>query len=528
MFEIRCAALTALSAILLMAPASFSQSLGWPSAGHDLRDSHWASAETKLNSENVSGLTVKWKFTTQDDVSATPSVDSTGSYVYFPDWSGNLYKLSAATGATVWTHTMTDYGLTPGIISRTTPTLYGEKVIVGASMPLAMSESDPNPSGAYVLALNASDGSLIWSTLLDPDLNAISTSSPIIYEGIAYVGVSSTEEGLTHPTFRGSLVAISLATGEILWRTYFVPNTYSGAPVWSSTPVIDLARSQIYVTTGNNYLVPLSVQLCERGVLGNRAALLGCQASDNFEDSIVALDLATGTIKWARRCSAQDAYITPCRSDGGTCPDPEGQDLDFGAGANLFTATINGVPTQLVGAGQKSGVYWAVSPTTGVPVWYTVVGPSGKLGGIEWGTASDNQRVYVAVVNSAQQTYVLQPSGLSWNGSYWAALDAGTGKILWQVPDPGYSTVFPDHHALALGPLTVANGVVYVPSMSGQMYALDAATGATLWSFQAPGSVNAAPAVLNGTLYWGTGYHHFPIKQPIGTASNTFYAFSLP
>ena len=206
-----------------MAPASFSQTPGWPSAGYDLRDSHWAPAETKLNSENVSGLTVKWKFTTQDDVSATPSVDSTGSYVYFPDWSGNLYKLSTATGATIWTHTMADYGMPPGIMSRTTPTLYGQKVIIGASVPLAASESDPNPFGAYLLALNSSDGSLIWSTLLDPDLNAISTASPIIYEGIAYVGVSSTEEGLGHPTFRGSLVAISLATGKILWRTHFAP-----------------------------------------------------------------------------------------------------------------------------------------------------------------------------------------------------------------------------------------------------------------------------------------------------------------
>jgi Bacterial Ig-like domain (group 3)/FG-GAP-like repeat/Putative Ig domain/FG-GAP repeat len=60
------------------------------------------------------------------------------------------------------------------------------------------------------------------------------------------------------------------------------------------------------------------------------------------------------------------------------------------------------------------------------------------------------------------------------------------------------------------------------------MYALDAATGATLWSFIAPGSVNAAPAVVNGTLYWGTGYHNFPATAPLGTASNTFYAFSLP
>jgi polyvinyl alcohol dehydrogenase (cytochrome) len=64
--------------------------------------------------------------------------------------------------------------------------------------------------------------------------------------------------------------------------------------------------------------------------------------------------------------------------------------------------------------------------------------------------------------------------------------------------------------------------------MSGYMYALDAATGATLWSFRAPGSVNAAPAIVNGTLYWGTGYHNFPALDPLGTASNTFYAFSLP
>jgi polyvinyl alcohol dehydrogenase (cytochrome) len=64
--------------------------------------------------------------------------------------------------------------------------------------------------------------------------------------------------------------------------------------------------------------------------------------------------------------------------------------------------------------------------------------------------------------------------------------------------------------------------------MSGFMYALDAATGTTLWSYQAPGSVNAAPAVVNGTLYWGTGYHNFPLRAPLGTASNILYAFSLP
>jgi polyvinyl alcohol dehydrogenase (cytochrome) len=194
----------------------------------------------------------------------------------------------------------------------------------------------------------------------------------------------------------------------------------------------------------------------------------------------------------------------------------------------MFTANINGNPTDLVGAGQKSGRFWALNPTTGALVWKQTVGPSGILGGIQWGSASDNQNVYVAISNSAHRTYTLQPSGISWNGGSWTALNAATGQFIWQVEDPGESTVQPGVPAMALGPVTVANGVVYCASMSGAMYALNAATGATLWKFQAPGSVNSAPAVVNGWLYWGTGYHNFRPSAPIGTASNMFYAFSVP
>jgi polyvinyl alcohol dehydrogenase (cytochrome) len=156
------------------------------------------------------------------------------------------------------------------------------------------------------------------------------------------------------------------------------------------------------------------------------------------------------------------------------------------------------------------------------------VGPGGLTGGIQWGSASDNQQVYVAEANSGHKTYTLQPSGMSWNGGSWAALNAATGQFVWQVPDPGMDPVHPGEPSMAMGPVTVANGVVYCGSMSGAMYALNAATGATLWSFQAPGSVNAAPAVVNGWLYWGSGYGNFPKNKPIGTPSNTFYAFSVP
>jgi polyvinyl alcohol dehydrogenase (cytochrome) len=525
MYNLRCAMEVAAGAILLFAVPSFPQTpTGWPFAGNNVDNSRWAAHETVLTNQNVGGLTVKWQFATQNDVSATPSVDATGGYVYFPDWSGNLYKLDAGTGAVVWQHQMTDYGLSAGVMSRTTPTLYDSMVIIGASSSLAK----PSPYGSYLLALNASDGSLIWKTPLDPNLNSLETGSPIIYNGIAYVGVSSTEERLAKPTFRGSLAAVSLTNGQILWQTYFVPTGYTGAPLWSSTPVIDTTNNQIYVTTGNNYLVPEVVQLCEQAAGSNLKAVLACQATDNYDDSIVALNLSTGAVNWGHRCSADDAFITACNRGGSGCPDPTGSDYDFAAGANLIETTINGTLTELVGAGQKSGVYWALSPRHGEVVWSTQVGPGGIVGGIQWGTAFDNQRIYVAISNSSQRTYTLQPSGVSWNGGSWAALDPATGTILWQVPDPGMSTVHPGQHALAMGPVTVANGVLYAPSMSGHMYALDASTGATLWSFLAPGSVNAAPAVVGGTVYWGSGYHNFPAADPLGTASNMFYAFSLP
>ncbi len=452
-------------------------------------------------------------------------MDTGSNAVYFPDWSGKLYKLNLATGAVIWSHPLTDYGLPAGFISRTTPTLSGNLVIIGAGVPLGHSNSS---AGAYLAALDSTTGNLVWRLLVDSSLLATITGSPVVYNGVIYIGVSSGQEQLTAPTFRGSVIAVSETSGQVLWQTYMVPQGYSGAPIWSSTPAIDLTRNQLYVTTGNNYSVPGSVQACEVAAGNNAGAVVACQDPANYEDSIVALDLATGAIKWGTKCSSTDAWISTCLAGGSACPKPPGADYDFGAGANFFTATINGVRTDLVGAGQKSGVYWALNPSTGAVVWKQAVGPGGILGGIEWGTATDNQRIYIALSNARRASYALQPSGMPWGGGSWAALDAGTGKFLWQVPDPGMDPIKIGSPAMALGAVTVANGILYCADTAGLMFALDASTGNTLWTFQAPGSVNAAPAITGGMLFWGSGYHNFPAAAPIGTASNQFYSFALP
>ena len=173
--------------------------------------------------------------------------------------------------------------------------------------------------------------------------------------------------------------------------------------------------------------------------------------------------------------------------------------------------TAAGKMRELVGAGQKSGDYWALDPSTGALVWKTNTGPGGTAGGLQWGSAVDGKRIYTANANSNQVSYQGSTSGI------WSALDAATGQILWQTR--------PEHGGGTSGPVTTANGVVFGCSLDddGYMYALDAATGAELWSFASGGSCLSGAAISNGTVYWGSGYSNFGF----GTPNNKLYAFGL-
>jgi polyvinyl alcohol dehydrogenase (cytochrome) len=59
------------------------------------------------------------------------------------------------------------------------------------------------------------------------------------------------------------------------------------------------------------------------------------------------------------------------------------------------------------------------------------------------------------------------------------------------------------------------------------MFALDAATGDILFSFASGGSVGSGAAVVNGTVYWGSGYGVFGPFFPY-TGNNVLYAFEVP
>jgi polyvinyl alcohol dehydrogenase (cytochrome) len=378
-----------------------------------------------------------------------------------------------------------------------------------------------------VFAVDRHTGALVWSTQVDTDPAAVITSSPAVYGGVAYLGISSKGEAGGPGTFRGAVIALDAATGTLLWKTYTVPSNngnsdsnkpgyYSGNAVWSSTPVIDPRRGLLYVGTGNNYTVPAGV--C------TAPGQTGCTqpAAGDYLDSILALKLSDGAVAWADHTLDTDLW---------TVPQPSGPDFDFGAGPNLFTTRdpVTGRARQLLGIGQKSGVYWAVDPATGTVAWQTVVGPAGKggNGGIEYGTATDGRRVYAAEGDTARIPYTLGGSGpyagQVVTGGSWAALDPATGKILWQTPDP--------HGDFDTSYVTAANGVIYAGSLAAagtDMYALDAATGTILWSFASGGSVTGGAAIADGSVYWGSGYCGTAClgSAPV-TNNNKVYAFGL-
>jgi polyvinyl alcohol dehydrogenase (cytochrome) len=175
---------------------------------------------------------------------------------------------------------------------------------------------------------------------------------------------------------------------------------------------------------------------------------------------------------------------------------------------------MHGKPQVLVGAGQKSGIYWQLDAATGKVLWSAAPGPSGQQGGIQWGSATDGRRIYVAEANSQNKPYKLQNGKTITYGSF-LALDARTGKMIWQIGDPSKGS--------DKAPLTVANGVLYAGSVTGYMYAINAATGQVLWQKKGQGTSLAGPAVVGGSVFWGNGY-----TATWATPGTTFYTFGLP
>jgi polyvinyl alcohol dehydrogenase (cytochrome) len=503
--------------------------------GGDLANSHHQPAERTITPANVGTLAPKWSLDLKGDISATPTVHD--GVVYVPDWGGFVTAVSARDGHIIWQRPASDYVVFGGVVSRTSPAVVGDDLVLWFTTnqsfnplggpPLNPTDTTSPYQGAWMARINRADGHLVWKREVEEHNYAQITSNPVVHDGRVIVGVSSNEWNLSGVaqaaccTFRGSVVSLDATTGALQWQRYAIAAEkartcnprlgleassgcgYSGAAVWSS-PAVDPGRGVVYVGTGQNYTLPDSVRPCITAARAAGRPDTECADPENHANSLMAIDLATGGLRWARQVLPFDPWHMGCVLTPGyaTCPAPYGPDHDLGSSPNLFRVTIDGRPRDIVGSGQKSGAYWALDRDSGEIVWRRDVGPGSRLGGIEWGTAYDGHRIYAPIANIDGQSYQ-SPAGAALRAGSWAALDPATGRIQWQTADPG---AYPNW---VLASPAVANGVVFGASLSAtgdNFYALDAASGRILWRFASGASSIASPAIAAGVVYWGTGY----------------------
>jgi polyvinyl alcohol dehydrogenase (cytochrome) len=374
-------------------------------------------------------------------------------------------------------------------------------------------------------AVDAATGNVLWKVKVDDHPQAAVTAASALSQGRLFVPVSSREEAKVadpkYPCciFRGSVLALDAATGKRIWKTYLIDEAAlpgkknsagivivgpSGAPVWN-TPTIDVKRNVLYFGTGNNYSPPATT----------------------LSDSIIALDMTSGKIKWRRQQTENDIWNGSCRRsdrEAAVCPDADAPDVDFSV-SPVLTAR-SGRPMLI--AGNKSGMVWALDPDQqGKTIWEAQVGKGSSGGGVLWGLAVDGERVYVP--NGFFDAKAPEKSGGM------AAIDLGKGQPIWSTGNPpcGERKSCKPSHAAAV---TAIPGVVFSGTMDGQLYAYAAASGKILWQFNSVqdystvngmkangGSMsNAGATVVGGMLFVHSGYSHHGAITP----GNVLLAFA--
>ena len=473
-----------------------------------------------LSIDQVRGLKLKWAFGFDGDVTAFAPPTVIDGQVFVGSAGGLIHAMRAETGCLQW--------------------IFQVNASVRSSIVAVPQGNTPDNRHALLFgdmtgwfySVEAETGKLLWKVHVETHDSTRLTGGPTVYKDTVYVPVASWEETRSADpeyaccTFRGSVVALRIRDGKQLWKTYMtgVPMENgkdprgtpkigpSGVGVWS-TPTVDPKRNVLYITTGDNYSAP----------------------NTDTSDAVIALSLKNGEIVWKRQLTAADVYSGVCAGDRNTC----GPDFDFGSSAIL----VESGGRDLLLAGQKSGIVHALDPNKkGEIVWETRVGQGGTNGGVQWGMATDGQRVYASVsdVGRTRQTnlttdprrYVLDPK----QGGGLTALRVADGSEAWHVA----ATPCPEGRPSGCSPsqpgaVTEIPGVIFATSTDGHIRAHSTEDGRQLWDFDTMRdfeTVNGAKAhggsidgpgavVVNGMVFISSGY-----PRNGGVPGNVLLAFA--
>jgi polyvinyl alcohol dehydrogenase (cytochrome) len=262
---------------ILSGPASDTWA-GWSPSASNAR--YQTAERAGLAPAQVRRLKLKWALGFPGDVTAFAAPTVVSGTLFVGSASGAVEAVDAMTGCTHW------------VFQANGP-------VRAAILPV--------PSGSatsllftdligWAYALDAKSGHLLWKKRIDEHEATRLTGSAVALDGVAFIPAASWEETRSLDpqyvccTFRGSVTALRVRDGSLVWKTYTVDAPQktgtnsvgsaqwgpSGAPIWSA-PTVDAKRGLLYVATGDNYSVPAT----------------------STSDAVMALDLKTGRIVWS-------------------------------------------------------------------------------------------------------------------------------------------------------------------------------------------------------------------------------------
>jgi outer membrane protein assembly factor BamB len=462
--RIRRAGLLALVIAAVTAPGA-SASTGpsdWPQylAGPDHSSFTTSSAITPSNAASVHLI----RSLSLGNLQASPTVVNGVAYV--GSLSGYFYAVNLATGKRRWR----DY---LGIVPKLTCSSRGV-TSTAAVLP------DPQTGtltvyvgggDGYLYALNAATGAVTWKTVVGALPSSTMNdyynwSSPTVVNGKIYDGVSSECD---NPFVPGGVQEFDQHTGGLLNTYYTMPSGDVGGGVWSS---VAADGTSVWATTGSTSKPPYPQ--------GESYSMIELDATTLAEDGVWTVPAAD------RRF-----------------------DNDFGASPTLFTGTISGTPTPMVGGCNKNGYFYAfqANNVTAGPVWKTRIGQGVSGDGVTSCLAA-------AIWDGTHLLMGGNPTtinGTSYQGSV-AELDPSTGAVIWQTGLGGVILGSPSMDAagvIAAATFNCASGA------TNDAYLLNADDGSVLATIPLPTCEYAQPVFADGYLLLeGKGTGSFKVYGP--------------
>jgi polyvinyl alcohol dehydrogenase (cytochrome) len=483
----------------------------WNGWGKDLDNTRYQ-PEPAIRATDVAKLGLKWTFGYQSGTEfGQPTV--VDGRLFVSSSAGRIYALDSKTGCTYWTYDAAAGSRTAIFIGELGQS---KRAVLPKKLKRTLAHLDviKAPSAAFfgddsgaVYALDAQKGTLLWKSQVDTHPLARIVGAPTLYNDRLYVVTASSEDKMAGSpgygccTFRGSVAALDIGSGRLVWKSYTVleepqPTRKNSAGVQEfgpagaaivAAPTIDPKRNVLYVATGGS--------------------ATGFEQS--LTDAVAAFDLSDGKLRWVKQLSVKGEVASS----------------GFMGSAILRTLSTG---NQIILAGQLSGVVYGLDPDHGGEIlWQTRVAASGSTaaaatapgaaansgdGGIAWGGSADHRNFYVALSGLAAQ-----PANA---GGSLTALDMKTGVVRWTTPAPQPACAWTGDcsHAQAQA-VTVMPGVAFSGSMDGHLRAYSTIDGKILWdfdtakAFQTQNGVRASggpldrggATVVNGSVYINSG-----------------------